>query len=137
MTQLHPVPEQESTAQRKQRLLEQCKAYRHAIGDAKNVVRANLGADAIAKTAIGLVSVRAQSALANVTDLFDLKSLSGEKLRRLIPLVVSGVSLLTRKSVLRPLLRGALVVGSAGTALYFFSKKKKTGNKHVALHEHL
>ena len=117
-------------------MLEQCKAYRVAIGEARNVVRENLGADAIAKTAIGLVSVRAQSAFANVADLFDLKSLSGEKLRRLLPLVVSGVSLLTKRSVLRPILRGALVVGSAGTALYFLSKKKK-GGKHVALHEHL
>lgn len=135
MSTHHQEPE-ESTAQRKQRLLEQCKAYRIAIGEARNVVRENLGADAIAKTAIGLVSVRAQSAFANVADLFDLKSLSGEKLRRLLPLVVSGVSLLTKRSVLRPILRGALVVGSAGTALYFLSKKKK-GSKHVALHEHL
>ncbi|ABR91325.1 Hypothetical protein mma_3572 [Janthinobacterium sp. Marseille] len=134
MTTHHQEPE-ESSAQRKQRLLEQCKAYRVAIGEARDVVRENLGADAIAKTAIGLVSVRAQSAFASVSDLFDLKSLTGEKLRRLLPLVVSGVSLLSKRSVLRPILRGALVVGSAGTALYFLSKKKKA--KHVALHEHL
>lgn len=137
MSTHHQEPEQESAAQRKQRLLEQCKAYRVAIGEARDVMRENLGADAIAKTAIGLVSVRAQSALSNFADLFDLKSMSGEKLRRLIPLAVSGFSLLTRRSVLRPILRGALVVGSAGTALYFLSKKKKSGSKHVALHEHL
>lgn len=136
MTTHHQEPE-ESFAERKQRLLAQCKAYRIAIGEARDVVHANLGADALAKTAIGLVSVRAQSAFASVSDMFDLKSLTGEKLRRLLPLVVSGVSLLTKRSVLRPLLRGALVVGSAGTALYFLSKKKKASSKHVALHEHL
>ena len=36
MSTHHQEPE-ESTAQRKQRLLEQCKAYRVAIGEARNV----------------------------------------------------------------------------------------------------
>lgn len=140
MTTHHQEPEHESSAQRKERLLQQCKAYRVAIGQARTVVRDNLGADGIAKTAIGLVSARAQSAFSNFSDLLDLNSISGDKLRRLLPLVVSGVSLLTRRSVLRPILRGALLVGSAGTALYFFSRKKKTDtpqHEHVALREHL
>ena len=89
-------------------------------------MRDNLGADGIAKTALGLVSTRAQSAFTNFADMLDFKHISSDKLRRLLPLVVSGVSLLTRRSVLRPILRGALVLGSAGTALYFLSKKKKT-----------
>ena len=124
MTTDHREPEHESSAQRKERLLQQCKAYRAAIGQARVVVRDNLGADGIAKTALGLVSTRAQSAFTNFADMLDFKHISSDKLRRL--LVVSGVSLLTRRSVLRPILRGALVLGSAGTALYFLSKKKKT-----------
>ena len=72
MTTHHQEPE-ESFAERKQRLLAQCKAYRIAIGEARDVVHENLGADALAKTAIGLVSVRAQSAFASVSDMFDLK----------------------------------------------------------------
>ena len=111
MTTDHREPEHESSAQRKERLLQQCKAYRAAIGQARVVVRDNLGADGIAKTALGLVSTRAQSAFTNFADMLDFKHISSDKLRRLLPLVVSGVSLLTRRSVLRPILRGALVLG--------------------------
>lgn len=137
---VEPEPELiESPAQHKERLLLQCRAYRAGIGYSRKVVRAHLGADEIAKTAIGMVSVRAQSALANFSDLLDFKNFSGAKLQRLLPLVVSGVSLLSRRSLLKPVLRGALVVGSTAAALYFVSRKKskRTTGEHIALKEHL
>jgi hypothetical protein len=125
----------ESLAEQKEKLLLQCRAYRSAIGRSRKVVRAHLGIDEIARTAVGLVSSRAQNALANVSDFLDLKNMSGAKLQRLLPLVVSGVSLLSRRAVLKPVLRGAAVVGTVAAAVYFLSRKK--GRKHVAKHEHL
>ncbi len=138
MTQDNKPEKEETLAQQKQRLLQQCNAYRAGIGRSRRVVRAHLGPDELAKTAIGLISMRAQLALANFSDMFDLKSLSAAKLQRLLPLVVSGVSLLAKGSLLRSLLRGAAVAGIGATAIYFVTRKKKAAShEHVALHEHL
>lgn len=137
MTQDQNPQRQESLAEQKEKLLLQCRAYRSAVGRSRKVVRSHLGADEIARTAIGLVSARAQTALANVSDFLDLKNMSGAKLQRLLPLLVSGVSLLSRRSLLKPVLRGAAVIGTAAAAVYFLSRKKSKNDKHVALHEHL
>ena len=129
---------EETPAQQKKRLLQQCDTYRAGIGRSRRIVSAHLGADEIAKTAIGLVSARAQLALANFSDMFNLKSLSATKLQRLLPLVVSGVSLLAKGSLWRSLLRGAAVAGVGATAVYFATRKKdKARHEHVALHERL
>ncbi len=138
MTQDQKPEKEETLAQQKKRLLQQCDAYRAGIGRSRKIVRAHLGADEIAKTAISLVSTRAQLALANFSDMFDLKHMSGAKLQRLLPLLVSGVSLLAKGSLWRSLLRGAAVAGIGATAVYFAThKKKRASHEHVALHEHL
>lgn len=138
MTQNSKPEKEETLAQQKKRLQQQCNAYRAGIGRSRKIVSAHLGADEIAKAAIGLVSTRAQLALANFSDMFDLRSLSAAKLQRLLPLVVSGVSLLGKGSLWRSLLRGAAVAGIGATAVYFATHKKKRGShEHVALHEHL
>lgn len=139
MTQDSLPPEKEETlAQHKQRLRQQCNAYRAAISRSRRTVRANLGPEELAKTAIGLISTRAQIALNNFSDMFDLKTFSAAKLQRLLPLVVSGVSLLGKANLLKSLLRGAAVAGVGATAIYFATRKKrKASRQHVALHEHL
>lgn len=117
----------ETLAQQKERLILQCRAYRAGIGQSRNVVRANLGRDALTKTALGLVGARAQSAFANVAGLVNLSGgLSLAKIQRLAPFVLSGLSILSRRSVLKPVLRGAALVSALGAGLYFFSKKKKS-----------
>jgi hypothetical protein len=129
----------ETLAQRKERLQLQCRAYRAAVGHSRKVVREKLSTRAIATTAFGLLGVRAQSAFGNVTELFDMKQMSAAKLQRLLPILASGYSLLSRRSLLKPILRGALIVGTAGAAAYFYSRKKaaKKTHEHVALHERL
>lgn len=138
MTQDRNPEREETAAQRKARLVQQCREYRAGIGRSRTIVRSHLGVDGLAKTAVGLVSSRAQSALINFSDMFDLKSISGAKLQRMLPLLVSGVSLLTRRSLWKPMLRGAVAVGTVAATVYFFSRKeKKAKTEHVALHEHL
>ncbi|MDO9420153.1 MAG: hypothetical protein Q7T66_05770 [Herminiimonas sp.] len=138
MTQDSQPEKQETLAQQKKRLLQECDAYRAGIGRSRRVVSAHLGPNEIAKTAIGLVSRRAQIAFANFSDMFDFNSLTAAKLQRLLPLVVSGVSLLAKGTILRSLLRGAAVAGVGATAIYFATrKKKKASQEHVALHERL
>lgn len=138
MTQDVKPEKEETLEQQKKRLLLQCNAYRAEIGRSRKVVTDNLGVDELAKTAIGLVSTRAQIALNNFSDMFDLKSLTAAKLQRLLPLVVSGVSLLAKGSLWRSLLRGAAVAGIGATAVYLAKRKKRpASHEHVALHEHL
>lgn len=139
MTDHHTPAPPETLAQHKERLRQQCRSYRAGIGHSRNVVRDNLGMESVARTAIGLLNQRAQSVFANVSDLFDLKHISGAKLQRLLPLLVSGYSLLSRRVLLKPILRGALIVGVAGTVIYLYSRGKSAEKKHVhvALHEHL
>ena len=137
MTQNTNPEREETLAQQKKKLLQQCDAYRAGIGRSRKIVSANLGADEIAKTAIGLVSTRAQIALSNFSDMFDLKSMSAAKLQRLLPLVISGVSLLAKGSLWRSLLRGAAVAGIGAAGIYFARRKKKSSHDHVALHERL
>lgn len=143
MTTIQEQPDHEwveTAAQKKERLVMQCRAYRIAIGQSRKMVRANLGPEAIAKTAVGLVSARAQSALANFSDLLDFRNLSGAKLQRMLPLVISGASLLSRRALWKPVLRGAAVVGAAGAGLYFYSRKKAkkaADERHGVHHERL
>ena len=138
MTQDHKPEKEESVAEQKKRLLQQCDAYRNGIGRSRKVVAAHLGQGELAKTVIGLVSTRAHIALNNFSSMFDLKSFSGDALQRLLPLAVSGVSLLAKRSVWRSLARGAVVAGIGATVVYFSSRKKKSAHeKHVALREHL
>lgn len=138
MTQDQNPAREETPAEQKERLLQRCDAYRAGIGRSRRIVKNHLGVDEIAKSAIGLVSTRAQVALGNFSDMFDLKNMSSAKLQRLLPLVVSGLSLLAKRNVLRLLLRGATVAGIGATAIYFLARKKNKSNReHIALHERL
>lgn len=115
----------ETLAQQKERLRLQCRAYRTGIGQSRQVLRSRLRRDALAGTALSLVSARAQSALGSVSELINTGNLGGIKLQKVLPLVVSGVSLLSRKSVLKPVVRGLTLVSAVGAGLYFFARKKK------------
>jgi alpha-D-ribose 1-methylphosphonate 5-triphosphate synthase subunit PhnG len=138
MTEHRTHATHETLAQRKERLLLQCHAYRAAVGHSRQVLRNKLTVQAIATTAVGLAGLRAQSTFAGVADLFDLKHMSVDKLKKLLPLLASGYSLLSGRALLKPILRGAVIVGTAGAAMYFLSRKKtKKAHEHVALHEYL
>lgn len=124
MTALHLPDPVETPAQRKARLQQECLDYRSGIAHSRRVIRSNLGMESIAKSAASMVGMRAQSALSHVTDLFDLQHLNTDKIRRALPVLLSTYSLLSRRALLRPILRGATVLGIAGTTLYWYSRRK-------------
>jgi hypothetical protein len=136
-----PRSAHETLAQRKERLVLQCRAYRAAVHHSRAEVRSHLGIQTIAKTALGLVGLRAGSAaLSNFSGILDLKNgVSLGKLQKLLPVLAGGYSLLRKGSLLKPLLRGALIVGGAGTAAYFYARSKSAKSRHdrAAHHEHL
>jgi len=129
MTALHVPDPVETLAQRKARLQQECLDYRSAIAHSRRVIRNNLGMESIAKSAAGIVGQRAQSALGRVTDLFDLSHLDSEKIRRALPVLLSTYSLLSRRALLKPVLRGAALLGVAGTGLYYYSRRKAKQKK--------
>ena len=137
MTDLHTS--HETLAQRKERLLLQCRAYRVAVEHSRKVVHDKLDMRTMAAGAFGMAGLRAQSALSDVAGLLDLRSMSTDKLRKLLPLLASGYSLLAGRSLLKPALKGVLIIGGAGMAAYLYSRRKTSAKKHehVALHEHL
>lgn len=124
MTALHVLDPVETASQRKARLQQECLDYRSAISHYRREIRNSLGMKSIAKSAIDMVGQRAQSALGQVTDLFDFKNLDIVKVRRAIPVLLSAYSLLSRRALLSPVLRGATILCVAGTGLYFYSRKK-------------
>lgn len=124
MTALHVPDPIETSTQRKARLQQECLDYRSGIAHSRRIIRSNLGMESIAKTAASIVGMRAQSALGRVTDLFDFQHLDTEKIRRALPVLISTYSLLSRRALLRPILRGAAVLGIAGTTLYWYSRRK-------------
>ncbi|HTH44281.1 MAG TPA: hypothetical protein VL528_04290 [Oxalicibacterium sp.] len=133
-----PRSAHENLAQRKERLMLQCRAYRAAVHHSRAEVRSHLGMQAIGKAALGLVGLRAGSAaLSNFSGVLDLKN--GVSFSKLLPVLAGGYSLLRRRSFLKPLLRGALIVGGAGAAAYFYAHRKssKSRHDHAAHHEHL
>jgi hypothetical protein len=135
-----PRSAHETLAQRKERLMLQCRAYRAAVHHSRGEVRSRLGLQSIVKAAAGLVGLRAgSSALSSFSGLLDLKGggLSLGKLQKLLPVVAGAYSLLGKRSLLKPVLRGVLIVGGAGVAAYLYRRSKKCRHDHAAHHEHL
>lgn len=113
---------QTGPAQQKSLLIAQGAVYRTGIGESANLMRANLHADVLAKNAINHIVANASAALHN---LFDLKSFTSGNLRTLLPLLVSGVSLVAkRKALIKPVLVGAVALAAAGAVVFFLARKK-------------
>lgn len=136
-----PRSAHETLAQRKERLMLQCRAYRAAVHHSRAEVRSHLGIQAIAKAALGVAGLRAGSAaLSNFSGFLDLKNgVSFSKLQKLLPVLAGGYSLLRRRALLKPILRGALIVGGAGAAAYLYARSKSAKSRHdrATHHEHL
>jgi hypothetical protein len=106
---------------RKAELVAQGKAYRSAILTSQRSVKAGLSMNRLAKSAVGHV-------VSAVCDIFKSRqAISGINLQTLLPLAISGISAFSRiskKSLLKSILRGALVAGTVATAVAYVSRKK-------------
>lgn len=113
-------------AQRKKVLLAQGALYRAGVNESRAVVRENLHPGVMAKSAVNHLAATASAAFDNI---FRLKNFNAGNLQILLPLLTSGFSLLSRRGLIRPILRGAVVVATMGTASYFLFRK------HTPRHE--
>ena len=109
----------DSLAQRKAQLVAQGAAYRSGISAAQHSVKADLSVDELAKSALSHVVSAVYAAFKSRT------GIAGANLQTLLPLVIGGVSALSKRSLLKPVMRGALVLGAVATAVAFVVKKRK------------
>lgn len=109
----------DSLEQRKAQLVAQGAAYRAGISAAQHAVKADLSVDELAKSALSHVASAAYAAFKSRT------GIAGVNLQTLLPLVIGGVSALSKRSLLRPVMRAALVLGAVATAVAVVAKKRK------------
>lgn len=108
--------------QRKKALIAEGAMRRHEIDHARDIVRANLHADVIAKNAVSHFTTAAYAAVDNV---FSWNSLRNGNLQTLLPFAASAYSLVTKRKLIVPILRGAVVLSAIGGAIYVLAIKKR------------
>lgn len=112
-----------SVAERKRLLIAQGASHRLAITHARADVRTSLRAESLAKSAISHVAMGALTAFRGGS------ILKGSNLQFLLPLAMSVFSRLSKKShLVKPIARGALVLGAVA-AVTRFVMRKKNANK--------
>lgn len=100
-------------ALRKKQLVVQGALYRADLSLATKAIRTNLNTESLATNLITEIAIAAFSALKSRT------GLNVANLQTAIPLVLSGISLLTKKSLIKPILRGVAIAASvAGIAAF-------------------
>ncbi|AIY44061.1 hypothetical protein LT85_4903 [Collimonas arenae] len=108
-----------STAERKQKLLAEGAVFRAEMLHSRDIVRANLNSKSLATIVLGRVSGIASSLLGTSS------ALKASNLPAMLPLVVTGVSWLSKRCTRKPFLIGAAVIAAIGGAVFVSSRNSK------------
>lgn len=106
-----------SSADRKEILVAQGAAYRDGIRHSRNNVRDKLHVEALAKGAINHIIMGAYTAFKTGA------ALKGGNMKMALPLVLAGISALSKKSLLKPIAGGAAVLGIVGVIVRLVMKR--------------
>lgn len=106
--------------ERKRLLLAEGALLRLSILDARVVVRGNLNPESLAKVALNRVVGAAYSTFGG--------AFSGGNLQALSPLLIGGISLLSKRYLRKPLMYGSVISAVAGFAYYLSKKKNQSGD---------
>lgn len=109
-----------TTAQRKQRLVLEGTAYRNGLINATDDLKDGLHPSLLFRSVIGHVMSAATGVLKGHT--------GGAKfgLSALVPLVMSGATMLAKKSLLKPAISGVIALGAIAATVRFIRKKRNT-----------
>lgn len=121
-----------SYADRKKALLAEGAHYRSLITRSKQVVHTNLSVDVIAHNAVTHITSAAYGA---VNNLFSVEGIRGGSIQKLLPLLLTAYTAVSKRSLLKPILKGTMVVAGLGAVavLVFRNKKsKKNASQPVA-----
>lgn len=114
-----------SPAERKKELIAQGAAFRAGILHSRRGVHASLQPEALASGAFNRI-ISTVSAVFQSEKGEDDAHGAGVDLQAILPLLLGGVSALSKMRSLKPVLGGALILGVAGTVAAFVLKSKKT-----------
>ncbi|RZI44305.1 hypothetical protein EGT07_02450 [Herbaspirillum sp. HC18] len=107
---------------RKKQLIAQGAVYRAEVLLAREAAEASLRPDSIARSVLQQAAILAIAVIRNR----NIAGLPGLNLQTLLPLVMTGVSALSRhRSLLKTILRGAALAGTAAGVAALVAKKKK------------
>jgi len=106
-----------SLAERKLRLLQEGAAFRAQMVSCRDVVRSSMNRESLIKNMFGRVAGIAYSMVAKQPAAFNVS-----RLRSLAPLLVTGVSLLSKRPIRKSLIIGSVLIAAIGAATYFSSK---------------
>lgn len=121
---------QPTVQQRKSMLIAQGALYRLGVSEAKNAVRSNLQMDALAKGAIDHLVANASGMFGN---LLSLKSFRNGNVQTLLPLLITGISFLSkRRFLLKPVIAGVATLAAAGTLVSFLSRRRNRTQSAIA-----
>ncbi|KAF3996911.1 hypothetical protein [Glaciimonas immobilis] len=109
-----------SLAERKQHLLREGAKFRAEIVLCRGVVRSNMSGDSFTKGVLGRVAGTAFAMLTKKSSLFTVA-----RLQTLAPLLMTGVSMLSKRRIPKPLLLGGALIAAASAAAYFSKRPKK------------
>jgi hypothetical protein len=108
-----------SLARRKEDLVTRGALFRSELSNAQQAVKTHLRAESLIQSAISHVAMAVFAAFRN-------RSSAGVGLPAILPLLVGGISALSRKSLLKPLLKIGLVLAGVGAIIGMLARKKKT-----------
>lgn len=112
-----------SLAERKQLLVAQGAAYRTGITYGRTSVRTSLSAESLAKSAIAHIAMGAVGAFKGGSM---LRGANLGNLQVLLPLAMSVIARLSKKThLVKPVARGALVLGAVAAIARFVIRRKK------------
>jgi predicted 2-oxoglutarate/Fe(II)-dependent dioxygenase YbiX len=112
-----------SLAERKQMLIAEGAAHRMGITYGRTAVRTSLSAESLAKSAIAHVAMGAMSAFKGGSM---LKGANLGNLQILLPIAMSVIARLSKKThLVKPVARGALVLGVVAAIARFVIRRKK------------
>lgn len=113
---------------RKKQLIAQGAVYRAEVLLAKETAAAGLRPDTLARSVLHQAAIAALAAFRGGSG-----SLPGVNLQTLLPIVMGGISALSkRKSLLKTIARGAVFAGAAAGVAALVSRKKKAKQEQPA-----
>ena len=112
-----------SLGQRKLQLLREGGAYRAEILRCRDGVRSNMSGGTLSKGLLGRIAGTAYAMVAKQPGLF-----SFSRLQSLAPILVTGVSILSKRPIRKSLLVGGILVAAASAAAYLSNREKKVAD---------
>ena len=115
---------------RKKALIAQGTARRKDIEKSIHIVKDNLHADKLAKLAVNHVT---NAAYGTIENLLDLRGLRNGNFRKLLPLAASVYSIVTKRNLVKPVMKGTAAVAglSGGLFLYWRHKQKQKADDEL------